>query len=208
MSIVTVSRQYGSGGSEVAALVAGSLGWTLLDNALVDEVAARMRMTPQAVEAIEERVPSLAERLADTFALGAPELAPVYPAEAVPSMERRLLNVTRRVIDDAVARGNVVIVGRGAQSSLAQRSDALHVFCCAPREVLVARAAKRLGVTEAEAARTVDDTNRQREQYVRRHWNRSWAAPEHYHVCVNTGALGVEGAARLVTALARERFGG
>ena len=116
MAIITISRQYGSGGSEIAERVATALGWALLDNALVEQVAARMRLTPQAVEAIEERVPSLAERVADTLALGAPELAPVYPAEAIPSTERRLLEVTRRVIDDAAAPGPVVFVGRGAPS--------------------------------------------------------------------------------------------
>ena len=64
MPIVTVSRQYGSGGSEVAERVAASLGWKLYDNAVVEEVAARLRMTPAEVSAREERVPSLVERMA------------------------------------------------------------------------------------------------------------------------------------------------
>ena len=207
MAIITISRQYGSGGSEIAERVATALGWALLDNALVEQVAARMRLTPQAVEAIEERVPSLAERVADTLALGAPELAPVYPAEAIPSTERRLLEVTRRVIDDAAARGHVVIVGRGAQSSLSQREDALHVFCHAPRQALIARAARRLGTSADEAARVVDTTNRQREAYVRRHWNRSWSAVENYHLCVDTAWVGIEGTAELIVELARRKLG-
>ena len=59
---------------------------------------------------------------------------------------------------------------------------------------------------EAAAAARVDQTNHQREQYVRRHWKREWLAPQNYHVCVNTALLGMDGAADLVTRLARERF--
>jgi len=138
MPVITISRMFGSGGSEVAARVADGLGWTLLDNALVERVAARLGRTPVEVQAIEERVPSLAERLADALALGSPEIVSPALSAPFPPTEERLLEVTERVIDDAVARGPVVLVGRGAQSYLAQRTDALHVFCYASRPALIA----------------------------------------------------------------------
>jgi cytidylate kinase len=118
------------------------------------------------------------------------------------------LAVTRRVIEEAAERGPVVVVGRGAQLMLGRRDDALHVLCYAPREALVARAARRMNASPEEAARVVDDTNRQREQYVQRHWGRSWRAHENYHLCVNTDWLGVAGAAETVVETARRRFGG
>jgi hypothetical protein len=80
------------------------------------------------------------------------------------------------------------------------------VFCYAPRKALVARVVGRDGVDPVEAAKRVDDTNRRREQYVRRHWQRSWSAHENYHVCVNTDWLGIDGAAKLIVELARERL--
>ena len=207
MPIVTISRMYGSGGSEVAALVARALDWTLLDNALVDAVAERLGASAAEVEAREERVPSLAQRLADAMALGSPELVP-QPADSVPPFtEERMLDVTRRVISEAAARGPVVLVGRGAQAVLAERADAVHVFCCAGRAALVERARVRLGIDAAHAARRVDETNRQREQYVRRHWNRDWLAADNYHLCVNTELLGLDGAAALVVRVAREQLG-
>jgi hypothetical protein len=58
--------------------------------------------------------------------------------------------------------------------------------------------------SRSDAEKLVDDTNRQREQYVRRQWNRNWLAPENYHLCVNTGRLGTEGAAILVVEAARQ----
>ncbi len=207
MAIVTVSRQYGSGGSEVAARIAAALGWRLLDNALIDGVAERLGTTVEEVEAREERVPTLVQRLADAMALGSPEmLAPIADASLPPSDER-LLEVTRRVIAESIAAGPVVLVGRGAQSMLAERADTLHVYCYAPKAALVARAMRRLGIDAAAAQKAVEETNRQREQYVRKYWNRSWAAHENYHLCVNTEWLGIEGAADLVVDVARKQFG-
>ena len=206
MAIITISRLYGSGGSEVAAMVARSLGWTLLDNEVVDAVADRLGMTRAEVTAREERVPSLVERLADAMALGTPEMMPGVTDTPLPPSEERLVEVTRRVVEEAVAHGPVVVVGRGAQSMLAARADAIHIFCYAPKAALVARAAKRLGVDPREAERMVDETNRQREQYVRKHWNRAWRAAESYHLCVNTEWLGIERTAETIVRLAKETF--
>ncbi|HXE59424.1 MAG TPA: cytidylate kinase-like family protein [Gemmatimonadaceae bacterium] len=206
MAIITVSRMYGSGGSEVAERIAHELDWQLLDNAFVDEVAARLGTGAAEVEAREERVPSLAQRLAATLALGAPEILPGPAGAELPPSEERIIEVTERIIIDAASRGHSVIVGRGAQSVLAAREDVLHVFCYAPRPALIARAARRLAVTDKEAEKVVDDTNRQREQYVRTYWKRSWRAHENYHLCLNTDWLGLDGAADIVVRLARHKF--
>lgn len=208
MSIITVSRMYGSGGSEVAARIARALGWNLLDNVFVDAVAERLGITRDEVEAREERVPTLVQRLAATLALGAPEILPGPADTPLPPSEARLVEVTERVITEAVGHGDAVLVGRGAQSVLAARADVLHVFCYAPRAALVARAAARLQVSEHEAGRVVDETNRQREHYVRTYWRRAWLAPENYHLCLNTDWLGLDGAADVVVRLARTRFAG
>jgi cytidylate kinase len=206
MAVITISRQFGSGGSEIAARVAQTLGWSLLDNAIVDAVAEQLGVTPDAVVAREERVPSLAERFASALTLGTPEFVPAIGA-TMPSFEERMLDVTRRVMQQAIAEGPVVVVGRGAQSVLAERRDALHVFCYAPQAALVERTMRREGLSHADAERRVTETNRHREQYVRRNWNRSWSAHEHYHVCVNTDWLGIPESADVVIRLAREKFG-
>jgi cytidylate kinase len=207
MPIVTISRQYGSGGSEVAERVARSLGWKLYDNAVVDEVASRLHMTPAEVAAREERVPSLVERMASAMALGVPEVMPVVGDFAAQPSEERMVMMTRRVIEDAVQAGPAVLVGRGAQCMLAARGDALHVFCYAPFEELVRYAIEIMRVPVAEARRHVADMNRQREEYVRRYFERDWRDFASYDVCVNTARLGLDGAAEVVTRLARERFG-
>jgi cytidylate kinase len=207
MSIITISRMYGSGGSEVAALVASALGWQLLDNALVDAVAERLGVTVAEVEEREERVATLVERLAASLALSAPEIMPGPATATLPPSEERLIAVTERIIQDACARGNVVLVGRGAQSMLATRSDVIHAYCYAPPAALAARTAERYGMSLKDAARQVEEHNRQREQHVRKHWKRSWSSFDNYHLCLNTDWLGIEGAAEIIVRLAREKFG-
>jgi cytidylate kinase len=206
VAILTVSRLYGSGGSEVAAIVARKLGWSLLDNEVVDAVAARLGMSTAEVQAREERMPSLVERLASAMTMGTQEwMIPVAAAER--PTDEQLLDVTRHIIQEAIARGPVVVVGRGAPAMLAERTDALHVFCYAPRKALIARTMERDGLSAEAAAKLVEDTNRERERWVRLNWERDWRAIENYDLSVNTGRLGIEGASELIIAAARRQFG-
>lgn len=205
--IITVSRMFGSGGSDVAARVAHELDWTLLDNAVVDEVAARLGVSRAEVSSMEERVPSLTERIAASLALSAPELAvPVADASMTETAETRIVDVTTLVMREAAQHGHAVLVGRGAQAMLADRPDALHVFCYAPKKFLVQYAIAHRGIDPANAEHEVDKRNKQREQYVKRHWGRDWRAVHNYHLCLDTGRLGIDAAADLVIHAARARF--
>lgn len=191
----------------MAALVAAELGWALLDNAVVDAVAARLGATPAQIAAREERVPSLVERLTDAMALGSQDWITPFIATKRRPTDEQLIEVTRHIVEEAIAAGPVVVVGRGAQAMLAERADALHVFCDAPRAALIERVMKREGLEREEATRLVDETNAQREQWVARHWKRNWRAADNYHLSVNTAWLGVRGAADVVVAVARSHFG-
>jgi cytidylate kinase len=205
--IITISRMFGSGGSDVAARVARELGWSLLDNAVVDEVAERLGVSRAEVSSREERVPSLGERIAAALTMSTPEfVVPVPDTPMTETAEMRIVDVTKRVLEEAIQQGNAVLVGRGAQAMLADNPDALHVFCYAPKKFLVQYAIAHRGIHPSNAEHEVDKMNRQREQYVRRHWGRDWRAFDNYHLCVDTGRLGIEAAADLVVAAARERF--
>ena len=206
MAILTVSRLYGSGGSEIAARSAEILGWSLLDNTVVDSVAARMGLSVSEVRDREERVPSLVERLTSAMAMGSQEwMSPMVSAKR--PTDEQLIEVTRHIIEEAIARGPIVVVGRGTQEMLAEREDTLHVFCYAPRKALISRTAQREGVSWEEAARMVDDTNKQRDQWVRLHWERDRRAVDNYDLSINTERLGIDGATELVVAAARRKFG-
>jgi len=191
----------------VAAEVASAMGWALLDNAMIDAVAQRAGLSPAEVAAREERRPSLVERLAEALTLSTPESLSPATVSGLPPSETRLLDITRRVVSDAADYGPVVIVGRGAPILLGERHDLLSVLCVAPHHALVARTMARDGVDEATAAKRVDEVNKHRAEWNRAHFDRDWRAPELYHLSVNTHALGVHGAARLIEDVARRTFG-
>src|SRR5947208_2450180 len=114
--LITVSRQFGAGGSEVAERVAAALEWRLVDNELVEQVARRADLTAEEVARREERVPTFTERLARTLAAGTPELFPlVGEGRVVPRcQEHELVKFTEAVVAEIAAEGRVVVVGRAA----------------------------------------------------------------------------------------------
>lgn len=206
MPFITISRMYGSGGSEIAEIVSRSLSWTLYDNGMIDAVSERSGLSRSEVAETDERVPSLVERISGAFTLGTPEAMAAFPQGQPATTEEEIVAVTRRIIEDAVLRGPAVLVGRGAQCLLAERSDGLHVFCHAPTPALVAYAREKLGVAAKDAEKKVHDMNKQREQYVKRHWNRNWLSPLNYHLTLDTSWLGIQRAAELIVEVARDRF--
>ena len=203
--LITVSRQYGAGGSEVATRVAGTLGWRVVDNELVERVAARAGLTPEDVAQREERVSTFIERLARTVVAATPEL--VMPPEAggtAPTLsEDDLVRVTERVVEEVAAEGRVVLVGRAAPAVLARERDAIHVKVVAPRDWRVRAVAERLRIPPEEAARLTDETDRNRARYHRQHYQRDWSDPANYHLTLNTAALGLDGAAEVIVSRAR-----
>ncbi len=208
MSAITISRQYASGGSSIARLVADKLGWTLIDNEFVDQVAARAGISRQEVEQREERVPTLIERLARALAVSSPEVfvaAGEPPAVVAP--EDRLVEITERVIQEAAQHGDVVLVGRGAQAYLAERANTLHAYIVAPRDVRVRAAAERHGIDIKEAEKMVGDTDAGRKRYVKTHYGRDWDDPSAYHLALNSDVLGYEGCAEVIVAAAAAKLG-
>jgi len=204
--VITVTRQYASGGSDVARLVAAQLEWDVIDNEFVDAVARRAGLPADEVAQREERAPGLLERLARTLAAASPEL--FVASATVPTVEQdeaTIVQVTERVIAEAAAHGRIVLVGRGAQAVLVQRPDALHVYVVAPKSWRVRLAVERLGVAEADADRMVDETDRQRDQYVKTYYGRQRQDISNYDLIVNTASVGIDGAAALVVAEAHRR---
>lgn len=202
MAVITISRQYAGGGSEIARRVAEQLGWTLIDNEFVDRVAERVGLPPEEVEAREERVPGLIERLARTLATSSPEV--FVPSGDIQDAEQdRLVRVTERIITETVQHGDVVMVGRGAQAYLGERDQTMHVYIVAPRETRIATAVERLGQSPDEAARCMDSVDEQRRRYVRTHYRRHWDDAANYHLVLNSAAFGYEGCAALVVEAAR-----
>jgi cytidylate kinase len=205
--LITISRQYGAGGSEVARRVAAELGWRLVDNELVEEVAARAGLPREDVAEREERLPSFAERLARTLAASTPELfAAPGPGGTVPKLqEADLVRITETVVAELAAKGRVVLVGRAAPAVLAREDNSLHVKLVAPRPYRIQAAADRLGLEPHQAAEILDETDAMRERYLRQFYRRNWNDPVNYHMILNTGVLGPAGATEVIVGEAKRR---
>ncbi len=202
--LITVSRQFGAGGSEIAGRVAQALDWRLVDNELVERVASRAGLQPEDVAEMEERVPTFVERLARTLAAATPESVAHDPSGGLPVLEEAdLVRITETVVTEIAAQGRVVLVGRAAPVVLARRTDALHVRVVAPKPSRIARVARRLAIPPAKAEELLDDTDKMRERYSLQYYRRDWNDATNYHMVLNTEALGLDGTADVVVGRAR-----
>ncbi len=209
MPTITFSRQYGSGGSDVAAIVAAELGYQLIDNEFIDKVAEAADMPREEVEERLEEPLGLFDRVAQALAFSSGDLYTTGSGVATPlPPANHLAHVTETVIKEAVSGGNIVFVGRGAQACLANATDAIHVFTVGSISHRTKRVMEVLKVDQRAARKKVESMDERRRQYVRQNYNREWEDPSNYHLCLNTGLLTFkQAAAQVVLAVGSREVG-
>jgi cytidylate kinase len=189
LKIVTVEREYGCGGGEIAQRLAGQLGWKLWDHLLTEEIARLANCSKAVVEQREERTDPLYYRLFKSFLRGSFEgSVNAHKLNLVDS--ENIFKMTQRVVLHAASKGDCVIVGRGSQLFLSNRADTLRVFLYAPTEDKVRRLLHR-GKTEKEARELVDTVDRERAGFIEKYFHVEWPDRPVYHVMLNT-AVGDE----------------
>ncbi|HXZ19528.1 MAG TPA: cytidylate kinase-like family protein [Candidatus Acidoferrales bacterium] len=184
--IITVEREYGCGGGEIAQLLADDLGWKLWDHLLTEEIAQNAKCPEAVVESREERNDPLYYRLLRSFMRGSYEGSQnVHKLNLVDS--ECIMKFARQLILRVASSGNSVIVGRGSQHFLQDREDTLRVFLYAPREEKVRRLISR-GKSEADAQELVDSVDRDRKEYVRKYFHMDWPNLPLYQILLNTAS--------------------
>ncbi len=201
MPIVTISRQFGAGGSSVAAIVAAELGAEIVDKKLIEEVAARLTLEPSQVEAEAERPRTLLERLVRSFSTLEPGIGagwtPPYP-DPLFDPRKEITHLTEQVIREVAAGGNAVIVGRGAGFVLQGNPDVFRVFLRAPEIARVNVLMARFGLNKSQARRKMHETDSNRAAYIHQLYGRDWCDPDEYDLVVNTGRIGYQATAELI----------
>ncbi len=203
MRAITVSREYGSGGGEIAARLAGRLGWTLVDHEVVEQVARALGVTEEEAEAYDEHSDNLISRVLSSLTLiqpAVPVAVPVQISTASPLYDQ----ARRKVVQAAVDAGHVVIVGRGGQVLLADRRDVLHVRVVAPLEERIAYVMQREGLDHATAQARISAKDRDRAHFLQTAHHRDPADACLYDIVVNTGIIDLESIVDII-ALALER---
>jgi cytidylate kinase len=182
--IITIEREYGAGGSLVAAELARRKGWQLLDQQLTCDIAKVAKVDERAVARREEKCDPLLHRLAKVFWRGSYERSlPISDDKIFDADE--LVHHAQQVIEKKAEEGNCVIVGRGAPYILRARPDAFHVFVYGTRERKIRRLVK-LKMSEKEATEMVDTIDRERAAFVRKYFNAEWPCRRLYHLMLNS----------------------
>jgi cytidylate kinase len=182
--IITVEREYGSGGAAIAERLAKQLGWKLWDRQLTEEIARVAKVTHDAACRCDERVDPLLTRLFGVYARGSYE-------RTLPVTETQHFNadtmvaMLHKVIEEAASKGNCVIVGRGAPFILRNRPGAFHVFIYAPVEEKVRRL-RGIGQSEKEARQLVEEVDRERASFIRHYFGKEWPCRSLYNLMVNS----------------------
>jgi CMP/dCMP kinase len=200
--IVTVSNEYGSGALAIAARVAGELGYAFVDQQLPVVVAKRLRIAPQDVDASEDAQRSLGERILSSLERATPELA---QASADEPFDEALVRAVQEAVRDYAARGNAVIVGRGASAILGARPDVLRVFMHAPREWRIARVVEATGIRPDAAEAEVDRVDRARVAHLYEWYGVTFGDARAYDMCIDTSRLDAAQSAAAIVAAARAR---
>lgn len=204
MRAITLSRQYGSGGGEVATRLAQRLRWQLIDHEIVARVAHTLGITEEEAEVHDEHIEGFITRALNALQVAMPVM-PVQPTTTVQD-EQIFHEALRQVVETSAQMGYVVIVGRTGQAILAGRRDVLHLRIVAPLPQRIAYVARREGLDEAAARARIQLKDRDRARYLQAQFNRDVNDPMLYDLVINTGVLDLESVVDLAL-LALERKG-
>ena len=187
--VLTIEREYGSGGPDIARKIAGRLGWQLWDQLLTNEIARLMQCDCKVVERHEEKKDPLFYRLMRAFMRGSYEGSQNAPRLMIADTDC-IREVAERVVKRVAGAGNCVIVGRGSAYYLQNRLDAFHVFVYAPFQAKVDRL-RGEGKTEAEAVDLAQTVDQDRAAFIKKYFGVEWPDRHRFHLMVNS-AIGEE----------------
>ncbi len=193
--IITISRQFGSGGRTVGRIVAEKLGIPFYDKELVEQVALESGFAPTFVEEHGEHAP------------GNSVFAYAFAPQGVPGVMNGmstadfLWHVQCNAILQLAQQGSCVIVGRNADYILKDHADALHVYIHADPSYRAERIVRLYGESEKSPHARLAEKDKRRKLNYQHYTGRTWGAAENYDLCINTSSLGVEQAADLILAV-------
>ena len=199
MRAITISREYGSGGGEIAARLARRLGWQLIDHAVIERTASELEVYQTEVEKHDEEYvdstrPGILNRIIEQLAPSGVGGGGVLIRPSSLAEGRAYQETMRDIITTAASTGHVVIVGRGGQVLLADKRDVLHVRVVAPLEQRVAYVVRREGLDTEDARRRVEAKDQARTRFMQTQYRCQHEDPHLYDLVINTAVLNLDSA--------------
>ncbi len=196
-NIITISRQFGSGGRTVGRLVAEKLGIPFYDKELVEQIALESGFAPKFVEEHGEHAPS---KSIFAYAFNTQGVSGVMNGMSTADF---LWNIQCSAILQLAEQGPCVIVGRNADYILKDRKDTLHAFIHADLDFRADRIVRLYGESEKSPQTRLQEKDKRRMRNYQHYTGRTWGAADNYDICLNTGKIGVEEAADLIVSIVK-----
>ncbi len=183
--LLTVNREFGSGGGRIAQMIAESLGWKLLDRDIIDAIAYAAHVDPKVVRRYDEHIESWLSRINQQAMRSAALAAGLELRDNAVFDAEEMVKISQKIIEQAYAEGNCVIVGRGSQCVLQHKPDAFHVFVYAPHKERILRLRARLekGADIEQRIRSVDA---ERAKYLQEYYSKHWLNPHLYDLMISS----------------------
>jgi len=183
--VLTVNREFGSGGGRIAQTIAEWLGWKLLDRDIIDAIAYAAHVDPRVVRPYDEHVDSWLRRINQQAMRSAALAAGLELGENSVFDAEEMVKISRKIIEEAYSEGGCVIVGRGSQCILQHKPDVYHVFVYAPYLDRLVRLRGRLdkGVHAEQRIRIVDE---ERVKYLQQYYGKAWNNPHLYDLMISS----------------------
>jgi cytidylate kinase len=197
--VITISREYGSGGRAIGKLAAENLGFAFYDKDIIKLAAQESGLAADYLTQADENISggsSLHFTIGDMFSYGS------YSPDTMP-MPDQIHVLLSKVISDIANKEPCVIVGRSSNYILRNRDDCLHVFIHASKESKLRRIIDDFGVPEKYAEKELEKTERARASYYRHYSGLNWGLAKNFHISLDSGLFGLETCAEIVMKLAR-----
>lgn len=201
--VVTIARQFGSGGSDIARLVAQISGLTYIDQQIIAEVAQRLGVDMEYATYQDEKTMGVVGHILDAMQVSNPfnlhyNTLP-YPASAKTQLkELGYFHITQKVILELATQGNAVIVGRGSQFLLHNAPRTLHIYIFAPLPYRIETIMNQFQLNHHGASQLIEQRDHEQDIYLRRYYGTDGRQPGFYHLLINTGLFSFESAADLI----------
>lgn len=185
--VLTVNREFGSGGGRIAQTIANWLGWKLLDRDIIDAIAYQAHVDKTVVRHYDEHVDSWLRRINQQAMRSAALAAGLELGENSVFDAEEMVKISQKIIEKAYLDGNAVIVGRGSQCVLQHKPDVFHVFVYAPLKERLIRLRDRLekGADIEQRLRTVDG---ERAKYLQQYFGKNWCNMHLYDLMISSHA--------------------
>jgi len=184
--VLTVSREFGSGGGRIAQSIARRLGWIQLDSALIHEIACEAKVDDGVVSRFDEHVDGWLSRMNRQAMRGSAMAVGIVLEQEKCFDEDTMADLARQIIEHAYTAGNCVIVGRGSQCILQTKGDAFHVFVYAPLRVRIHRLRTRLE-PGADIEQRIREVDAERAHYLKLLFGKEWNNPHLYDLMISSG---------------------